>query len=132
MIGHYSIGALRPINGPEIRAHTNDIISKSFYPDYRLKSDIFWRFVEDANSAAFKKNGKSVSLAKRHKIPSESGTPQAHRRLHLRQVGEPRADSGYFRRASEAEMRRGPGLWAGILCQYPTVFRHSTAPEIHS
>jgi len=54
MIGAYNIGALRPINGPEIGAHTNDIVSKSFYPDYRLESDIFWRFVEDANSAAFK------------------------------------------------------------------------------
>jgi hypothetical protein len=54
MIGYYAIGALRPINGPEIGAHTNDVISKSFYPDYRLESDIFWRFVEDANSAAFK------------------------------------------------------------------------------
>ena len=54
MIGAYAIGSLQLINGPAPGAHTNDIQSRAFFPDYSLESDIFWRFVEDANSAAFK------------------------------------------------------------------------------
>jgi len=47
-------GAERPINGKEPGISFGDIVSYSFFPDYRLDSDIFWSFIEDANSEAFK------------------------------------------------------------------------------
>jgi hypothetical protein len=47
-------GAERPINGKEPGISFGDIVSHSFFPDYRLDSDIFWSFIEDANSEAFK------------------------------------------------------------------------------
>ena len=47
-------GAERPINGKEPGVSFGDIVSHSFFPDYGLLSDIFWSFIEDANSEAFK------------------------------------------------------------------------------
>jgi hypothetical protein len=56
-------GAERPINGKEPGRHTGDIISHAFFPDYALDSDIFWRFIEDANSQAFKTLGADGSTS---------------------------------------------------------------------
>ena len=53
MIGRDIIGK-KLINGPRLRDGAEDVILKSFYPDYALESVIFWRQIEDANSGTFK------------------------------------------------------------------------------
>lgn len=56
-------GAERPINGKEPGVSAGDIVSYSVFPDYALDSDIFWSFVEDANSEAFKILGAEGSTS---------------------------------------------------------------------
>lgn len=56
MIGSYNIGTARAVNGPAPGSHrVQDIVSFSFYPDDTLRSDIFWRHIDDAASQAVRR-----------------------------------------------------------------------------
>jgi hypothetical protein len=56
LIGAHNIGTAWAVNGPAPGAHSvQDIVGFSFYPDDTLRSDIFWRHIDDAASQAVRR-----------------------------------------------------------------------------